>query len=107
MTFRPLFTNYNFVLKYCTISGFLNFHFSHLIYEKLNLCLQNTLNMSKMTRVYFGALHKNFPAELQKRILLGLISYCSFSGPGTPRLNGLCGARLLSILPACRLYIPP
>ena len=56
MYFRPIFTNYNFVLKYCKISGFLNFHFSHLIYEKFNLCLQNTLNMSKMTRVYFGAL---------------------------------------------------
>ena len=56
MTFRPLFTNYNFVLKYCTISGFLNFHFSYLIYEKFNLCLQNTLNMSKTTRVYFGVL---------------------------------------------------
>ena len=57
MTFRPLFTNYNFVLKYCTIFGFLNFHFLHLIYEKFNLCLQNTLNMSKTTKVYFGALH--------------------------------------------------
>ena len=42
----------------CTISGFLNFHVSHLNYEKFNLCLQNTLNMSKTTRVYFGALQK-------------------------------------------------
>ena len=30
--------------------------FSHLTYENFNLCLQNTLNMSKMTGVYFGAL---------------------------------------------------
>ena len=42
----------------CTISGFLNFHVLHLNYEKFNLCLQNTLNMSKTTRVYFGALPK-------------------------------------------------
>ena len=40
----------------CTISGFLNFHVSHLNYEIFNLCLQNTLNMSKTTRVYFRAL---------------------------------------------------
>ena len=50
---------------------------------------------------------KNFPGETLKAHLAGLASYCSFSGPGTPRLNGLCRARLLSILPTCRLYIPP
>ena len=41
----------------CKISGFLNFHVSHLNYEKFKLCLQNTLNTLKMTRVYFGVLH--------------------------------------------------
>ena len=40
---------------------------------------------------------KNFLAETTKANWLGLASYYSFSGPGTPRLNGLCGARLLSI----------
>ena len=40
----------------CTIFEFLNFHVSYLNYEKFNLCLQNTLNMSKTTRVYFGVL---------------------------------------------------
>ena len=58
ISFRPLFTNYNFVLKYCTIFGFLNFHVLHLNHETFKLCLQNTLNMSKTTRVYFGALQK-------------------------------------------------
>ena len=58
MTFKSLLTNYNFVLKFCTIFGFLNFHFSHIIYEKFNLYLQNTLNMLKTTRVYFGVLHE-------------------------------------------------
>ena len=46
----PFWTIYHFVLKSCTISDFLNFHFSHLIYENFNLYLQNTLNMWKTTR---------------------------------------------------------
>ena len=54
----PFLDNYNFVLKSCTIFGFLNFHFSHLIYEKFNLCLQNTINMLKTARVYFGVLQE-------------------------------------------------
>ena len=36
---------------------------------------------------------KNFSAETPKHIWLGLTSYCSFSGPRTPQLGGLCGAR--------------
>ena len=40
-----------------TISGFLNFHVSHLNHETFKLCLQNTLNVSKTIRVYFGVLH--------------------------------------------------
>ena len=54
----PFLTIYNFVFMSCTISMLLNFHVSHLNYEKFNLCLQNTLNMLKTTRVYFGALHR-------------------------------------------------
>ena len=41
----------------CTISGFLNFHVSYLNHDTFKLCLQNTLNMSKNTKVYFGVLH--------------------------------------------------
>ena len=33
------------------------FRVSHLTHETVKLCLQNTLNMSKTTRVYFGVLH--------------------------------------------------
>ena len=40
----------------CKISEFLNFHASHLNHETFKLCLQNILNMSKTTRVYFGVL---------------------------------------------------
>ena len=34
-----------------------HFPVSHLTYETVKLGLQNTLNMSKTTRVYFGVLH--------------------------------------------------
>ena len=44
----------------CTISGFFNFHVSHLNHETFKLCLQNTLNMSKTIRVYFRVLQVMF-----------------------------------------------
>ena len=70
----PFLKIYNFVLMSCTISEFLNFHVSHLNYEKFNLCLQNTLKMLKTTRVYFGMLHDNFPSNYYevKKILCDL-----------------------------------
>ena len=56
MTFKPHFwTNYNFVLNSCTFRVS-HFPVSHLTYETVKLGLQNTLNMSKTTRVYFGVL---------------------------------------------------
>ena len=36
---------------------------------------------------------KNFSAETPKEHLAGFNFNYSFSGPGTPRLGGLCGAR--------------
>ena len=57
MTFIFFLPNYKFVLVSCKISWFLNFHVSHLNQETFKLCLQNILNMSKTTRVYFGVLH--------------------------------------------------
>ena len=56
MTSISFLTNYKFVLVSCKIFGFLNFHVWHLNYEKFKLCLQNTLNMPKMIRVYFEVL---------------------------------------------------
>ena len=85
MTFKPHFwTNYNFVLNSCTfrVSHFL---VSHLTYETVKLGLQNTLNMSKTTRVYFGVLqfsppppphYKNFVLEIHT-----LSCACSISDP--------------------------
>ena len=39
------------------ISGFLKFYVLHLNYENFKLYLQNTLNMLRTARVYFGVLH--------------------------------------------------
>ena len=41
----------------CLFPGFRNFHVLNLNCEKFKLYLQNTLNMMKTTRVYFGVLH--------------------------------------------------
>ena len=54
MTFKSLLTNYNFVLKSCTISGFLNFYIFAFNLRKFNLCLQNTLNMLKQLEYISG-----------------------------------------------------
>ena len=56
MTFKPHFwTNYNFVLNSCTFRVS-RFPVSHLTYETVKFGLQNTLNMSKTTRIHFGVL---------------------------------------------------
>ena len=36
---------------------------SHLTHETVKLCLQNALNMSKTTKVYFGVLQQQCPPE--------------------------------------------
>ena len=53
MIFVSNLTNYNFTLAYFQV---LKFHVLHLNYENFKLYLQNTLNMLKTTRVYFGVL---------------------------------------------------
>ena len=65
MTFISFFPNYKFALVSCKLSRFLNFHVSHLNHETFKLCLQNTLNMSKMTMVYFGVLQFMSQSELR------------------------------------------
>ena len=57
---------------------------SHLTHETVKLCLQNTLNMSKTTRVYFGVLqfsppYKNFVLEIHTLTCAGSISDHFFS----------------------------
>ena len=56
MTFKSLFGQIT-ILSLCLVNFRVSrFHVSHLTHETFKLCLQNTLNMSKATRVYFGAL---------------------------------------------------
>ena len=52
-----------------------------MIYENFNLCLQNTLNMLKTTRVYFGVLHIQgmfLLSRLQARVLFDFGASHSF-----------------------------
>ena len=56
MTFKPLFGPFTILpLSFVTFRVSC-FPVSHLTYETVQLGLQNTLNMSKTTRVYFGVL---------------------------------------------------
>ena len=56
MTFKPLFRQIT-LLSLCLENFRISrFHVSHLNHETFKLCLQNTLNMSKNDRVYFGVL---------------------------------------------------
>ena len=58
MSFKPLFGQ--FTILYLSLVNFRvsRFHVSHLTRETFKLCLQNTLNMLKTTRVYFGVLQQ-------------------------------------------------
>ena len=57
MTFKPFFGPITKLSLYLVNSRVPRFQVSHLTHETFKLGLQNTLNMSKTARVYFGALH--------------------------------------------------
>ena len=57
MTFKSLFGQFTILSLNLVNFRVPCFHVSHLTHETFKLCLQNTLNMSKTARVYFGALH--------------------------------------------------
>ena len=48
--------------------GFRNFHVLNLNCEKFKLYIQNTLNMLKTTRVYFGVLQNSLTTIVIKRV---------------------------------------
>ena len=61
MTFKPLFGQIT-ILSLILVNFWVSrFHVSHLTHETFKLCLQNTLNMSKTSRVYFGMLQFHHP----------------------------------------------
>ena len=55
----PLFGQFTIVSLSFVTFRVSRFYISHLTHKTVKLCLQNTLNMSKTTRVYFGVL-QNF-----------------------------------------------
>ena len=58
MTFKPLFGPITKLSSSFVTFRVSHFPVSHLTHETVKLDLQNTLNMSKTTRVYFGVLHR-------------------------------------------------
>ena len=58
-----------------------SFPVSHLTHETVKLGLQNTLNMSKTTRVYFGVLQFSPPYKNFVREIHTLACACSISDP--------------------------
>ena len=80
MTSMPLFGKITILSLSLVNFQVSRFHVSHLTHETFKLCLQNTLNMSKTARVYFGVLqfsppYKNFVLEYHT-----LSFACSMSG---------------------------
>ena len=61
MTFKPHFWTITILSLILVTFRVSHFPVSHLTHKTFNLHLQNTLNMSKTTRVYFGVL-QNVPA---------------------------------------------
>ena len=57
MTFKSLFGQFTILSLSFVTFRVSRFPVSHLTHETVQLGLQNTLNMSKTTRVYFGVLH--------------------------------------------------
>ena len=81
MTFKPLFGPVTKLSLSFVTFRVSRFPVSHLTHETVKLDLQNTLNMSKTTRVYFGVLqfsppYKNFILEIHN-----LACAYSMSGP--------------------------
>ena len=61
MTFKPHFWTITILSLILVTFRVSHFPVSHLTHKTVKLCLQNTLNMSKTTRVYFGVLHARLP----------------------------------------------
>ena len=57
MTFKSLFGQITILSLSLVNFRVSRFYVSHLTHETFKLCLQNTLNMSKTVKVYFGVLH--------------------------------------------------
>ena len=73
MTFKPLFGQITFLSLSFVTFRVSRFHVSYLTHETFKLRLQNTLNMLKMTRVYFGVLQYKPRTAIKGQILADFI----------------------------------
>ena len=90
MTFIPLFGPITKLSLSFVTFRVSRFPASHLTHEIVKLGLQNTLNMSKTTRVYFGVLHKKAGVPLEdNEAWIHPIKAISVKKdkPGVPRLE--------------------
>ena len=103
MSFRPLFGQITILSLSFVTFRVSRFYISHLTHKTVKLCLQNTLNMSKTTRVYFGVLQD-----------LGLKATILTMPPPPPPLfffvfiGGLCSSsrrKILCFRTNCRLLM--
>ena len=76
MTFKPLFVPITKLSLHFVTFRASRFPVSHLTHETVKLCLQNTLYMSKMTRVYFGVLHTGFTLLIKSEVI-GYVILCN------------------------------
>ena len=68
MTFKPLFGQFTILSLNLVNFRVSRFRVSYLTHETVKLCLQNTLNMSKTARVYFGVLHGHSSEDPNKHM---------------------------------------
>ena len=61
MSFRPIFGQITILSLSFVTFRVSRFHVSHLTHETFKSDLQNTLNISKTVRVYFGVLQRHLP----------------------------------------------
>ena len=81
MTFKPLFGPITKLSLSFITFRVSRFRVSLLTHETVKLCLQNTLNMSKTTRVYFGVLQFSPPYKKFVLEIHTLSCACSMSDP--------------------------
>ena len=106
MTFIPLFGPIiKLSLSFVTFQVS-HFPVSHLTHETVKLCLQNTLNMSKTTRVYFGVLQRPPAIDANdfelKPALITMVQQNQFTGHSTENPNEHLG-RFLRIANSIKL----
>ena len=80
MTFKSLFGQFTILSLSFVTFRVSRFPVSHLTHETVKLGLQNTLNMSKTTRVYFGVLQ-------QVSAIIECKTPVKYKDPGCPTIS--------------------